>query len=406
MKQKNKNVERKELQNEKRVVFFNGTSWYHRTKELLDDMTMKYGKKGGFATPEEAEKSYWEYEECYKDRQRELQVAHLKNTDVMFGEFLRYWFEHIYSLRIETTTKMIGAYTLYNLLLPNMEADIKLKYVTVEYLDTLLERASKICVSAGNKGRELLSLAMKDAVFDGFIKYNPVPETKSYPRPKPKIRILSKEKIKVLLHAAYLNPWYLEMLLALFCGLRKGEIMGLKFSDFDFEKRTVRISRQLVANPKLKDGYHVEEYGVTERDPKTENSFRILRVPKAVMEEVERRRQKIETEKAWRKDFYEDHGYVCCRPDGKPHSTSAFNLALTKLCERNGLPKITVHGLRHMFATILIERGVPLVKISGLLGHSSIHTTYEYYCEVMDEKDKIIAFMNDTFVPEKTGTEG
>lgn len=223
MEQKNKDIEKKELQDEKRVVFFNGISWYHRTKELLDDMTTKYGKKGGFATPEEAEKSYWEYEECYKNRQRELQVAHLKNTDVMFGEFLRYWFEHIYSLRIETTTKMIGAYTLYNLLLPNMEADIKLKYVTVEYLDTLLERASKICVSAGNKGRELLSLAMKDAVFDGFIKYNPVPETKPYPRPKPKIRILSKEKIKVLLHAAYLNPWYLEMLLALFCGLRKGD---------------------------------------------------------------------------------------------------------------------------------------------------------------------------------------
>lgn len=226
MEQKNKDIEKKELQDEKRVVFFNGISWYHRTKELLDDMTTKYGKKGGFATPEEAEKSYWEYEECYKDRQRELQVAHLKNTDVMFGEFLRYWFEHIYSLRIETTTKMIGAYTLYNLLLPNMEADIKLKYVTVEYLDTLLERASKICVSAGNKGRELLSLAMKDAVFDGFIKYNPVPETKPYPRPKPKIRILSKEKIKVLLHAAYLNPWYLEMLLALFCGLRKGDADG------------------------------------------------------------------------------------------------------------------------------------------------------------------------------------
>lgn len=289
---KQKNIERKELQDEKRVVFFNGTSWYHRTKELLDDMTTKYGKKGGFATPEEAEKSYREYEERYKDRQRELQVACLKNTDVMFGEFLRYWFEHIYSLRIETTTRMIGAYTLYNLLLPNMEADIKLKYVTVEYLDALLERTSKICVSAGNKGRELLSLAMKDAVFDGFIKYNPVPETKPYPRSKPKIRILSKQKIKVLLHVAYMNPWYLEMLLALFCGLRKGEIMGLKFSDFDFEKRTVRISRQLVANPKVKNGYHIEEYRVTERDPKTENSFRILRVPKAVMEEVERRRQK------------------------------------------------------------------------------------------------------------------
>ena len=71
---------------------------------------------------------------------------------------------------------------------------------------------------------------------------------------------------------------------------------------------------------------------------------------------------------------------------------------------RNGLPAVTVHGLRHMFATILVEQGVPLVKISGLLGHSSVNTTFEYYCDVMDEKEKIIAFMNDAFIPE--GREG
>lgn len=301
---------------------------------------------------------------------------------------------------------MIGSYTLYELLLPNLTNDVKLKYVTVEYLDALLERAAKVCASAGNKGRELLSLALKDAFMDGFIRYNPVPETKPYPRPKPKIRILSKAKIKILLNVASKNPWYLEILLGLFCGLRKGEILGLKFSDFDFEKQTMRISRQLVSNPKVKGEFEVEEYTVIERDPKTENSFRILRVPKAVMIEVERRLRRVELEKEWKGKYYEDNGYVSCQPDGKPRALSSLNQALTKMCDRNGLPAITVHGLRHMFATILIERGVPLVKISGLLGHSSIHTTYEYYCDVMDEKDKIIAFMNDTFVPERTGTEG
>ena len=211
------------MSKEKRVVFFEGKSWYHRTKELQDDLTTKYGKKGGFETPEEAEKSYWEYEKRYQKKQRNLQIAKMQKTDVMLGDYLEYWFENIFSPRIETTTRMVGAYTLYNLILPSMEADIKLRYVSVEYLDALLERVAKICPSAGNKGRELLSIAMKDAAGDKFISYNPMPETKPYPRAKPKVRVLGKEKLKVFLEAASKNPWYLEILLGLFCGLRKGD---------------------------------------------------------------------------------------------------------------------------------------------------------------------------------------
>ena len=67
----------------------------------------------------------------------------MKKTEVMLGDFLEYWFENIYSTRIETTTRMVGAYTLYNLILPSMETDIKLKYLTVEYLDALLETYCK-----------------------------------------------------------------------------------------------------------------------------------------------------------------------------------------------------------------------------------------------------------------------
>ena len=94
------------------------------------------------------------------------------------------------------------------------------------------------------------------------------------------------------------------------------------------------------------------------------------------------------------------YGYVSCAVNGLSHSASALNSALSKLCSRNGLPHLTVHGLRHMYATILTEQGVPLMKVSALLGHSSIHTTFEYYCEVMDEQERIISFMNDSFIPE------
>lgn len=117
------------------------------------------------------------------------------------------------------------------------------------------------------------------------------------------------------------------------------------------------------------------------------------------MEELEIRKEYIEKIKN-NKNFI-DNGYISCQANGRPHSLSALNQYLSKLCQRNGLPPITVHGLRHMFATILIEREVPIAKISGLLGHNSIHTTFEFYCEIMDENEKIKAFMNNNFIPKE-----
>lgn len=381
--------------------FFENNSWYHRTKILLEDGTIKYSKKGGFATSREADKSYDQHEAEFKKAYRAYQLAHQVNTEAMLKDYLIYWFEEVFSQRVESTTRMVGAYALYDLILPHMEYDIKLRYTNVEYLDTLLSCVAKASSSAGNKGREILNLAMKEAVIAGYIKTNPVTGTKPYKRTKPKIIILSRERIKVLLKAASKNNWYLEILLGLFCGLRKGEILGLKFSDFDFEKKTVFISRQIASDPVIKkgSGSKIDEYGLVERDPKTPNSFRSLRVPDVVIQEVQKRRLLVERNKAKYQDEYMDRDYISCQENGKLHSMTAMNTALTKLCLQNSLPHITVHGLRHMYATILLEMEVPLIKISALLGHSSVHTTFEYYCDSMDENENILAFMNNAFVP-------
>lgn len=120
------------------------------------------------------------------------------------------------------------------------------------------------------------------------------------------------------------------------------------------------------------------------------------------MAEVRKRKELVERNRLREGQNYSDRDYISCQENGKLHSITALNNALTKLCSRNSLPHITVHGLRHMYATILIEMNVPLVKISALLGHSSVHTTFEYYCEVMDENENILAFMNNAFVPVET----
>lgn len=382
----------------KSVAFFERGSWYHRTKTLKEDGTVKYGKKGGFESEQDAVKAYKLAEKEFKQQQRKAVMTGKNRQEVMLKDYLIYWYEEVFSQRIKNTTKMIGAYVLYDLVFPNMEQDIKLRYVSVEYMDALLEKVSHSCASAGNTCRAYLNIAFKDAVIEGYIPRNPIPDTKAYKRKAPKVTIYSKDKLKIFLKAASKDEWYLEYLLGVFCGLRKGEILGLKFSDFDFEQHTVSVKRQLGANPVMEErSSKIASYSVIEKDPKTFNSVRTLRIPQVIETEVLRRKSEIDEDKAALMEEYEDNDYISCQPNGRPHNMSSMNIALTKLCNRNGLPKITVHSLRHMFATILIEQGVPLVKISALLGHSSVNTTFEYYCDVMDENENIINFLNEKY---------
>lgn len=80
-------------------------------------------------------------------------MAHQVNTEIMLKDYLVYWFEEIFSERVESTTRMVGAYALYNIILPQLDYDIKVRYVNSDYLDTVLEKAAKVTSSAGNKAR-------------------------------------------------------------------------------------------------------------------------------------------------------------------------------------------------------------------------------------------------------------
>lgn len=383
------------------VAFYERGSWYHRTKSIDNNGKIKYGKKGGFSTQKEAEEDYWI---CLEKFEQSCLARQSKNAEnITLSDYLKLWFENEFSPIIQNTTRMVMAHMIYDIILPNIQSGIKLSLVNVDYLDALLLKCSESTPSAGNKCREVLSIAFKHALVEGYIKTNPMPATKPYKRKKPNIVIYSKAQVKQFLSFAKDNSWYLEILLALFCGLRKGEILGLKFGDFCIEDETVTISRQLAANPIIpaKSGSKVAKYELVERPPKTPNSLRKLRVPHIIIEELNHRVERIETNKAKFKDRYNDFDYISCQESGGPHSMSAFNIALSKLCKKASLPSITVHGLRHMYATILIENGASLSKISALLGHSSINTTFEYYCDISDESNNIKAFMDNTFIPEE-----
>ena len=382
------------------IAFFENGSWYHRTKILNNDYTVKYGKKGGFKTKEEAVESFQKYDNEFKSKI--LGNTNDLNNQISFKEYLIYWYENIFIERIENTTQMISAYILYNIIIPNIDKDIQLRFVTKDYLSNLFDKILGIySEQTARKTQEIINIAFKDALFEKRINYNPMSEITFIKRTKNKIIILSKNEIKKFLSYVCNDNWYLEILLALFCGLRKGEIEGLKFSDFNIKEKTVEISRQVVANYSLENGmevkgFKIKEYSIKEGDPKTINSFRKLRVPDIIIEQLNSRKKLMDYYKQ-RYKIFEDNDYISCQKNGKPHSLSAFNNYLNRICKKNGLPKITVHGLRHMYATILIENDVELVTISALLGHNSVNTTFEYYCDVMEEDDNINSYLNTAF---------
>lgn len=381
------------------LAFYEYSSWCHRTKTVGLNGKIIYGKIKGFATEEEAVESHYKCLEEFEKQWRDFNAS--VNKDILLKDYLIYWFENVYSERIETTTKMVGAYIIYNLIIPNMDYDVKVYQATPDYINTITERAFKQTDSGGYSSRAILSMAFKDALVGGYINYNPIPETKFYQRPKPKIMVYNEKQMKKFLKGCQKTSWYLEILIALFCGLRKGEILGLKFSDIDFKNNTLKVQRQLVYDPKLKEkSSKVSLWNVIERDPKTENSIRRLRIPEDIMAEIIRRKEQVDILKVEYGDNYIDNDYVTCMPDGKPRCITSINNSIKNICRGVSLPSITTHGLRHMCATLLLEQGEELAKISAFLGHTSIHTTFEYYCEVMDDKEKILAFMNEVFAVE------
>ena len=216
----------------------------------------------------------------------------------------------------------------------------------------------------------LLSSAYKMAVRSKALSYNPCDSVEIPKQKKPDITVLTKEDLPAFISALEDTTPDLKVCfeLALFCGLRRSEILGLKNEDFNLTWKTVSITRTR----------HRKDRQDIIQDTKTERSRRIVAVPEFVMDDV------VALIKLHEEDPYIENPFLI-QYAAEPMRPDYAKRAIKDFTREHDLPDVTLHGLRHSYATMLNASGqFDIAEISAALGHSTIGTTLNIYTHLWD----------------------
>jgi len=227
--------------------------------------------------------------------------------------------------------------------------------------------------------RAVLKRALKQAVNDGKLPKNPADAVTSPTPERPEQKVLNEEETIKLLEAVKGTPMYIPVLLGVTTGMRRGEVLGLRWEDIDFQagKLTVRQAAQQIVG----DGGNGKGYEIKLDSPKTANSRRAISLPPFVIRELRKHQQ----------EQGRVFGLVNVTLDGEPIPPRAFTQRFKTVVRRAGIPDIRLHDLRHGHATQLLKEGVPAKIVSSRLGHSKVGITLDLYTHVMPGMDEEVA---------------
>ncbi|MFD1658216.1 tyrosine-type recombinase/integrase [Streptomyces caeni] len=316
------------------------------------------------------------------------------------GAYLTYWLENVavHHLRENTHTRYTTCVNRY--LIPGLGRK-KLARLTAKDVRTWLNqlrttcqccargldtaRDQPRCCAAGkccSKRLSPLTLAYVHSVLKSALEHavreEEIPRNVARnvrtgtPRPR-RIEPLTAEEAREFLAAASGHRLQPLFELALRTGLRKGELLGLRWEDLDLAGGTASIRRTL---------QRTNSGGLTALPTKTQSSERRIALPTPCLRSLDQHRNRQRQEREAAGAGWQDSGYVFTRPNGAPIEGATLTRHFNTLLHRARLRRIRFHDLRHSAATLLLEQGVELVVIKELLGHAHIGVTATVYAHV------------------------
>lgn len=300
--------------------------------------------------------------------------------DVLFADFMEQWLEIVkstvsiptYSSYVNAVKSIIAPYfRKKKILLRDLQAhDIQMFYQ---------EQLQRVKASAVIHYHANIHKALKYAVKNDMIPSNPADKVERPKQDKFYGNFYDRDELNKLFEAVTGTKLELPVLLGAFYGLRRSEIVGLKWSAIDFEQNTITISHT-VTSCNL-DGKCVI---VAKDTTKTKSSRRTLPLVPYFHEKLlavkaqQERNQKL-CGRSYNREFLE---YICVDDIGDRFKPNYITSQFPKLLERNGFRKIRFHDLRHSCASLLLASGVPMKHIQEWLGHSDFSTTANIYAHL------------------------
>ena len=300
---------------------------------------------------------------------------------MLFLDYLNEWIQ-IHKASIQTAT-----FISYNQMIQGRitqyfkPLSLKLCEVTPQVLDEFQE---KILLEGYTTNtvihyHAIFGKAFKDAVRKDYLETNPMLKVDRPKKNSFRPNFYSKDEVQQLLEVSQDDPLHLCILITAYYGLRRSEVLGLKWSSIDFERKSITINHKVTEQ--LVNGKYVP---VVSDVMKNKTSCRTLPLIPAVEEELLKQKEK---QQLYRKLFKKSYSieyldFVCTDQEGKlirPNFvTEHFDWLLTKY----GLKHIRFHDLRHSCASLLLANGVPMKQIQEWLGHSDFSTTANIYAHL------------------------
>ena len=325
--------------------------------------------------------------------QRTPEGSLLPPSEITVKDFLSFW-EKNYTVSIKSGTKASYAAAIDNHIIPALGRYKLCELITDHiqaFYNSMYEPASGEALSAKTVKNihGILHRALQQAVANHYIPSNPSDSCILKPVRKEEIHPLQGKEIPAFLNVIHDSKYEAIYQIAIFTGMREGEILGLTWDCVDFDNHVIHVKQQLQ--------YNRQKHQLEIVLPKNSKSRTIV-VAKSVVQIL----RKVKNAQDWQRleagSGWADNNLVFCSKLGDPLRANKVYESYKKFVTRIGRPDARFHDLRHTYATICLRNGDDIKTLSHNLGHSSCSFTLDVYGHCVDDMKFDSASRMDRFI--------